>query len=89
MFRQLGVGQYDFVGTRISPDKGSKQEALALFKKRFGATLKRGFIWKHSLHGMKYRLYCMVARLRSGGDIVDAERHKLRDFGLGENNKGN
>jgi hypothetical protein len=80
LFKSLGVRAYDFVGARISPEKGSKQEALGLFKKRFGATLKHGYMWKYPLHPLKYRLYGLAARLRSGGDIVDAERHKLKNF---------
>jgi hypothetical protein len=80
MFKGLGVRTYDFMGARIDPEKGSKQEALAHFKKRFGAELKRGFIWKFPIHALKYKLYGLAARVRSGGDIVDAERHKLRDY---------
>jgi len=78
LFRTLGVRRLDFMGARIDPEKGSKQEALNQFKKRFGATLKQGYIWKYPIHPLKYRLYCLAARLRSGGDIVDVERHKLR-----------
>ena len=77
-FKRLGIQRYDFMGARINPEPGSKQEALSLFKKRFGAILKQGYIWKYPLHPLKYRLYCLAARLRSGGDIVDAERHKLK-----------
>ncbi|MDD1777389.1 MAG: peptidoglycan bridge formation glycyltransferase FemA/FemB family protein [Candidatus Helarchaeota archaeon] len=78
LFRTFGVKRFDFMGARIDPEKGSKQEALNQFKKRFGATLKQGFMWKYSIHPLKYRLYCLAAHLRSGGDIVDAERHKLK-----------
>lgn len=85
LFQGLGVRQYDFVGARMNPEKGSKQEALGSFKKRFGATLKQGYIWKYPLHSLKYRLYCLMARLRSGGDIVDAERHKLPNASSAEN----
>ena len=77
-FCMLGVQRFDFMGARIDPEKGSKQEALNQFKKRFGAILKQGYIWKYPIHPLKYRLYCLAARLRSGGDIVDAERHKLK-----------
>ncbi len=77
MFKSLGVKTYDFFGARVNPAKGSKQEALSLFKKRFGSTLKQGYIWKYPLNPLKYRLYSLAARLRSGGDIVDAEKHKL------------
>ena len=77
-FKELGIRLYDFMGARVNPKPGSKQEALSLFKRRFGATLKQGYIWKYPIHPMKYRLYCLAARLRSGGDLVDAEHHKLR-----------
>lgn len=80
MFKSLGVCKYDFVGARINPDKGSKQEALSSLKKHFGAELIQGFIWKYPIRPLKYRIYGLVARFRSGGDIVDAERHKLPDF---------
>ncbi len=79
-FKSLGVRSYDFVGTRINPEKGSKQEALAQFKRRFGATLKQGYIWKYPFRRLKYALYGLATRIRSGGDIVDAERHKLISF---------
>ncbi|HEY8037336.1 MAG TPA: hypothetical protein VIF37_17280 [Methylobacter sp.] len=79
-FKQIGIKRYDFVGARINPEKGSKQQELNSFKKRFGATLKQGYMWKYSLHPFKYFLYSAAARLRSGGDIVDAERHKLSSF---------
>jgi hypothetical protein len=78
LFHMLGIKRLDFVGTRIDPEKGSKQEALDQFKRRFGAKLIKGFIWKYPIHPLKYRLYCVAARLRTGGDIIDAERHKLR-----------
>ncbi len=77
LFKGLGARTFDFFGARVDPAKGSKQEALGLFKKRFGSILKRGYIWKYPLHPLKYRIYGLAARLRSGGDIVDAEKHKL------------
>jgi lipid II:glycine glycyltransferase (peptidoglycan interpeptide bridge formation enzyme) len=77
LFQKLGVSLFDLVGARIDPEPGSKQEAINSFKQRFGAKLKQGYMWKYSIHPLKYRLYCLAARLRSGGDIVDAERHKL------------
>jgi hypothetical protein len=77
-FKSLGIKKYDFVGARINPEKGSKQEALSIFKKHFGGKLIQGFIWKYALNGFKYHLYQIAARIRSGGDLVDAEKHKLR-----------
>jgi hypothetical protein len=90
LFQKLGVRLFDFVGARIDPEKGSKQEAINSFKRRFGANLKQGYMWKYSLNPLKYRLYCLASRLRSGGDIVDAERHKLKSFNAlaSDNNNG-
>jgi len=80
LFKNLGVRRYDFVGARINPEKGSKQEAINALKKRFGAELIRGYMWKYSLHPFKYSLYHLAARFRTRGDIVDTERHKLSAF---------
>jgi len=77
LFRGLGVKRYDFVGVRITPEKGSKQDGLMLFKERFGGNLMRGYIWKYSIRPLKFALYNLAARLSRGGDIVDQERHKL------------
>jgi hypothetical protein len=76
-FKHLGIRKYDFAGARINPEKGSKQEALCLLKRHFGAGLIRGYMWKYPLKPFKYLLYNLAAKLRSGGDIVDAEKHKL------------
>ena len=76
-FREHGVERYDFVGVRINPEKGSKQEGLTRFKQRFGAQLIQGYMWKYSLNPFKYSVYNLAVRSLRGGDIVDAERHKL------------
>jgi lipid II:glycine glycyltransferase (peptidoglycan interpeptide bridge formation enzyme) len=83
LFKNLGVRTFDFYGARINPEKGSKQEALSLFKKRFGARLRQGYIWKYPINPLKYRLYGVAARLRSGGDIVDSEKYKMNDVTTG------
>jgi hypothetical protein len=80
LFKKLGIKWFDFVGARIEPEKGSKQEAINSFKRRFGATLKQGYIWKYPIRPLKYRLYWLAAQLRSGGDIVDSEKHKLLNY---------
>ena len=80
MFCNLGVKYYDFVGVRIKPAEGSKQEGLMTFKQRFGGNLAKGFIWKYSLSPLKYAVYSQAVKYLRGGDIVDAERHKLPDF---------
>jgi|SRR5262245_1723787 len=79
-FSEVGTKRYDFVGTRIAPEKGSKQEGLKMFKERFGGALFRGYMWKYPIRKWKYELYQLgVLRLR-GGDIVDLERHKMKDY---------
>lgn len=76
-FKAMEVRRFDFVGARIRPDQASKHDGINALKRRLGATLKQGYIWKYPVSPLKYRLYCAAARWRSGGDIVDAERHKL------------
>jgi hypothetical protein len=76
-FRQMGVKRFDFQGVRIDPEKGSKQEGILNFKRRFGGKLVQGYVWKYSFHPMKSAAYDVAIRLLKGGDIVDMERHKL------------
>jgi FemAB family len=78
LFRDLRVKRYDLVGVRINPEKGSKQEGLMTFKERFGGQLVQGYIWKYAFRPLKYFLYRVAAQVRSGGDIVDNEHHKLK-----------
>lgn len=78
LFRDLGVKRYDFVGVRIRPEKGSKQEGLKMFKERFGGQLVQGFMWKYPLRHWHYRVYDTAVRFARGGDIVDLEKHKLK-----------
>lgn len=77
LFQKLGIQRYDFVGARINPEKGSKQKAINLFKKRLGGRLIQGYMWKISLRPVKSLAYSIAVRLLRGGDIVDRERHKL------------
>ena len=48
-FRNLGVKRFGFMGVRINPEVGSKQEGIMIFKHRFGCQLHQGYIWKYSL----------------------------------------
>ncbi len=80
LFKEIGVQRFDFVGARINPEKGSKQESINDYKRRFGATLKEGYIWKYSFRPFKFKLYNVASQVRSGGDIVDAEHHKLDEL---------
>ena len=76
-FREHGVKRYDFVGVRINPEEGSKQEGLMMFKQRFGARLVQGYMWKYSLSPLKFGVYSLAVRYLKGGDIVDQEQHKF------------
>ncbi len=76
--KRLGVKRYDFVGVRIDPDKGSKQEGLKMFKERFGGNLHQGYMWKHPINPLKFNIYNLAVRLLRGGDIVDYEKCKMK-----------
>jgi hypothetical protein len=76
-FRELGVHYFNFVGVRVDPEKGSKQEGLLNSKKRFGGQYVQGYIWKYAIKRLKYALYCRAVRIQRGGDIVDQERNKI------------
>ncbi len=80
LFKAAGVKGYDFVGVRINPDRESKQYGLLMFKERFGGHLLQGYIWKYPIRPLKFFLYNLAARLRTGGDIVDQEQHKLAGY---------
>jgi hypothetical protein len=83
-FKGLGVQRFDFVGARIDPTEGSKQDTINSYKRRLGGKLKVGYIWKYPLRPMKSIPYSVAVRLFRGGDIVDAERHKMRALNTSE-----
>ena len=76
-FKELGVRRYDFFGVRSNPEAGSKLEGILKFKERFGGKVETGYMWKLPYHRTKSSLYETATLLRSGGDVVDQERHKL------------
>ena len=76
-FKAIGVHSYNFVGARLEPVPGSKHEGIVNFKKRFGGSLTRGFMWKYVLTPSKVWMYMLASKFRSGGDVVDQEKHKL------------
>jgi len=77
MFRDLGVRRYDFVGVRINPADGSKQEGLMMYKQRFGGRLVQGYLWKYPLRPSGYFIYSQAVKWMRNGDIVDQERQRL------------
>jgi hypothetical protein len=74
-FRSMGVKQFDFQGMRMNPEKGSKQEGIATYKRGFGGRVVQGYSWRYPLHALKFAAYVLAARLLSGGDLIDQERH--------------
>jgi len=75
-----GVKKYDFMGARILPIPGSKQETMQRFKARFGGTMVRGYLWKYIINKLSYKLFKFTAltvnQVRGKkyvGDIIDAE----------------
>jgi hypothetical protein len=80
LFRDLGVRKFDCFGARINPQKGSKQDGINLMKKHLGATLSEGYVWKYSLRPWRAWMYSAGVRVLRGGDIVDQEGHKLKDY---------
>lgn len=79
-FKELGVMSYDFVGARIDPEKGSKQDGINSLKRRFGAKLKHGYMWKYPLRPVGFMVYNLAVRFLRRGDIVDNERHKMKNY---------
>jgi len=79
-----GKKYFDFVGARINPAPGSKQEKIQLFKKHFGGTLVQGFLWKIPISKIKYYFFRITVRTlyfikfkRYKGDIIDQEIKRL------------
>ncbi len=58
-----GVNIYDFVGTRLHIAKGSKQEGIDRFKRKFNPTLKEGIAFKTVINPLKYYLYLYLSKV--------------------------
>ena len=78
LFQGLGVKRYDFVGVRIDPQTGTRQDGLLQYKQRFGGELVKGYFWKYPIRPLKYAVYAQAVRILRGGDIVDQESHKIK-----------
>ncbi|MBL7912817.1 MAG: GNAT family N-acetyltransferase [Bacteroidia bacterium] len=83
LMRDNGVKQYDFVGARLSDITGTKLEGIQNFKKRFGAELVKGYLWKMDLDKTKCRTYdnllkikCKLKGTKFPVDIIDQEKNK-------------
>ena len=83
LLKKEGVRRYDFVGARLSNVSGTKLEGVQQFKKRFGAELEEGFLWKIDLNKNKCDIYdtLLSVKTRLKGkeiplDIIDQENRK-------------
>ena len=80
--KERGVLYYDFVGARINPKPGSKQEGIQRFKARFGGELDKGYMWKFSFNPIKSAIYYFYIKLNGllhhsyTKDIIDQENEK-------------
>lgn len=78
-----GVQLFDFVGARINPPAGSKDERIQRFKESLGARLRVGYLWKFPISNIKYRFYnqlvktrCILKNRKYKGDIIDQELNR-------------
>lgn len=78
-FKEKGVSWYDFVGARLETEKGSKLEGIQRFKKRFGADLRVGYLWRYVYNPFKFRLFNLIKKIKDSGyhgDMIDQEIRK-------------
>ena len=83
LMKDKGLLKYNFVGARINPDKNSKIYGIQRFKKRFGAELITGYMWKVIFRRAKYFSYIYLLKIYSifygkkfSKDIIDQELSK-------------
>ena len=74
--KERGCLKYDFVGARVNPIEGSKQEGIQRFKQRFGANMEVGKMWRFVFSPIKYKLYKLLLSVKirqKYHDIIDCE----------------
>lgn len=76
---------FDFVGARINPTPGSKQEKIQRFKEHFGGELVQGYLWKMNNSIFKYYVYQILVRIiylvkmkKYKPDIIDQELKRMK-----------
>ena len=84
--KQNGIKYFDFIGARINPEPGSKQEGIQKFKKYFGGELVKGYLWKMPIRKFKYYFYNFLVRCKYfikfkkyKGDIIDQEIRRKKE----------
>ena len=77
-FNNKDINYYDMVGARVNPQKNSKLEGIQKFKKRFGAELYKGYLWKYSYNKIKEKGFSIIYKLtrNKNGDIIEQENKK-------------
>jgi len=77
------VRRYDFVGARLSNITGTRLEGIQQFKKRFGAELETGYLWKTDINRSKCTIFDLalnakmkLKRSAKPLDIIDQELQK-------------
>ena len=83
--QKKNVSMYDFVGTRINIEKGSKQEGIDKFKRKFRPVLIKGYAFRTIIRPLKYSLFTLVSKLYLGlngyrytdpiSEIMVSDRH--------------
>jgi len=61
--QKKNISVYDFVGTRITIKKGSKQEGIDRFKRKFNPTLNKGVAFRTIIRPKKYYLYVWFSKI--------------------------
>ncbi len=74
--KKRGLRTYNFVGGRVHPVKGSKQESIQIFKSRLGTTFKKGYLWKYPLKPWKHSLSRWLCRFKG----LTKEKHYYEDI---------
>jgi lipid II:glycine glycyltransferase (peptidoglycan interpeptide bridge formation enzyme) len=73
--KSKNVKYYDFVGARVNTNI-QRLLGIQRFKRRFGATLKHGYLWKYPIVKWKYLVYTILYKARMGkGDVIDQENN--------------
>lgn len=81
--KSRGVKVFDFVGARLTTERGSKLEGIQRFKSRFGAELKVGYMFRVIVSKPYYYLYIVTMNLaflllthKLPTDVIKEERKK-------------
>ncbi len=75
LYHNHGIKTYDFVGAIIDVKKGSKEEGIQNFKKRFGSYLRKGYQFKVVINPLYDTLYNNLVKFyfkTKGVNYIDA-----------------